>query len=143
MASSKRLERLRNLAQPALVALPDRLIDDDESGGVSLQAPDMLDSKQGVSNETHAIDTPERRFVWLKDAASSFNPNLDAMRISTAAELPATDLQRGDLTPARHHYTPIQALAKYPYKYCNKSLMQDIASAFFDQGKFWNREWDL
>jgi hypothetical protein len=60
-----------------------------------------------------------------------------------AAWLPVSDLQRGDLASPRHHFTPIQALAKYPYKYCNKIHMQDIASAFFDQGKFWQREWDL
>jgi hypothetical protein len=138
-------------------------MDDDESGGVSLQETDMLASKQSTANETetdpsikelHASNSIERRFFWVRDTASSFSPNLDSMRISTdsmhistappsAAELPVTDLQRGDLASAKHHYTPIHALAKYPYKYCNKSLMQDIAYAFFDQGKFWNREWDL
>jgi len=77
---------------------------------------------------------PDRRFVWIEGAVSLHNPGAMAK---------PTDLQRGDLAPADYHFTPIQALAKYPYKYCNKSCMQEIASAFFDSGKFWTRIWDL
>jgi hypothetical protein len=57
--------------------------------------------------------------------------------------LPTTNLNRGDLATVYHLFTPIQALAKYPYKFCDKNHSQDIASAFFDGGKFWKREWDL
>ncbi|KAL1796080.1 hypothetical protein ACET3X_006304 [Alternaria dauci] len=167
--ASARLQRLRRFVQADLDALPDRPVSpqrepepepkpdhasSNSSSGVSLEniPPGSSASKQTSSNETAtAIKTPlaeniERRYVWIKDAYSSFNPNLDSMRLSTApspAPLPVTDLQRGDLASPRHHFTPIQALARYPYKYCNKSHMQDIASAFFDQGKFWQREWDL
>lgn len=166
MASSARLDRLRKLIGPDLEVLPDRPVspdtdansaNDDASGGVLLEpTPSYVSaSKQTASNEADAsIKTPsavntDRRFVWIKGVESSFSPNLDSMRPTTApppsgdTKLPAIYLQRGDLASARNHYTPIQALAKYPYKYCNKSHMQAIASAFFDQGKFWEREWDL
>ncbi|KAH7411613.1 hypothetical protein DE146DRAFT_602960 [Phaeosphaeria sp. MPI-PUGE-AT-0046c] len=88
----------------------------------------------------------ERRFVLVEGAVSSYN--IGNKRSSTAppvpsSPLPTIDLSRGDLAPARHHFTPILALAKYPYKFCNPSHSQDIASAFFDAGKFWKREWDL
>jgi hypothetical protein len=176
MASS-RLQRLRNFIQTDVDALPDRPVspqpepkpdpksdhasDNQSTGGVSLEDAPLIPpaSKQ---TSTIRIDSPiktpppventERRFVWVKDADSAFNPNLDSMRLSTApvpvprtdaAALPVTDLLPGDLASPRHHFTPILALSKYPYKYCNKSHMQDIASAFFDQGKFWQREWDL
>ena len=155
--ASARLQRLQRFVQVDLDTLPDRPssprreskpepepnhANSNSSGGVSLRdiPPDS------------PVENTERRFVWIKDAYSSFNPNLDPMRPSTAqapaprtdaAGLPVSDLQRGDLASPRHHFTPIQALAKYPYKYCNKIHMQDIASAFFDQGKFWHREWDL
>ena len=155
--ASARLQRLQRFVQVDLDTLPDRPIsprreskpepepnhaNSNSSGGVSLRdiPPDS------------PVENTERRFVWIKDAYSSFNPNLDPMRLSTAqapaprtdaAGLPVSDLQRGDLASPRHHFTLIQALAKYPYKYCNKIHMQDIASAFFDQGKFWQREWDL
>ncbi|OAG14201.1 hypothetical protein CC77DRAFT_1035830 [Alternaria alternata] len=173
--ASARLQRLQRFVQVDLDALPDRPIsprreskpepepnhaNSNSSGGVSLRnmPPDSPASKQTSQNRpVAAIKTPptentERRFVWIKDADSSFNPTLDSMRPSTAqapaprtdaAGLPVSNLQRGDLASPRHHFTPIQALAKYPYKYCNKIHMQDIASAFFDQGKFWQREWDL
>ncbi|KAH7073775.1 hypothetical protein BKA63DRAFT_534163 [Paraphoma chrysanthemicola] len=131
--------------------------DDDVSGGVSLEDPQPVigeDSKQTrVALPIRPAPPPaaqntERRFVVVKGAASAYNPG--AMRTPTASlpkapsQLPATDLQRGDLVATHHHFTPIKALAKYPYSFCDyKARMQDIASAFFDQKKFWNREWDL
>ncbi|KAG9384768.1 hypothetical protein A1F94_004315 [Pyrenophora tritici-repentis] len=163
MASSARLNRLRRLIEPDLNVLPDRpassdpVPDSDDDGRVLLEptashAPESkptAPSKADMTTKAPAANT-DRRFIWVKDAESSFNPNLDSMRLTTApsppsgaTKLPAIDLQCGDLASARNHYTPIQALAKYPYKYCNKIHMQDIASAFFDQGKFWEREWDL
>jgi len=175
--ASARLQRLRRFVQTDLDALPDRPVSpqpepnpepkpdhasyDNSTGGVSLEnaPPNAPASKQTSTSKIDtsiktppAVENTERRYVWVKDADSSFNPNLDSMRVSNAsvqaprtdaAGLPATDLQRGDLASPRHHFTPIQALSKFPYKYCDKSHMQNIASAFFDQGKFWQREWDL
>lgn len=60
-----------------------------------------------------------------------------------ASPLPPTTLDRGHLGSPTHHYSPVVALSKYPYKWCDKTHAQDIASAFFDRGKFWAREWDL
>ncbi|EFQ87279.1 hypothetical protein PTT_17296 [Pyrenophora teres f. teres 0-1] len=163
MASSARLDRLRKLIEPDLGVLPNRPAcpgpksDSDDDGGVLLEptASHVPHSKPTAPNKADLtikapVENTDHRFVWVKDAESSFNPNLDSMRLTTApyppsgaTKLPAIDLQRGDLASARNHYTPIQALAKYPYKYCEKTHMQGIASAFFDQGKFWEREWDL
>jgi hypothetical protein len=159
---------MRKLVQVEADALPDRPVSPEvvshgigvESGGVSLEnkQPHAPASKQYTPNETDtaiktarpaADESADRRFVWLKDAESSFNPNLDPMRLSTAppdsAEMPVNDLQRGDLASARHAYSPIHAIAKYPYKYCksDKKLMQTIASASFDGQKVFKREWDL
>ena len=167
MAAAARLERLRKLVQADVDALPDRNMspqwgvtgdDDEATGGVSLE-PQQLQPPTGKQTSTNGADTylkeaqsnnkenPERRFVWVKDAESSYNPKTASMRPATApppaSALPVTDLQRGDLVSARHCFTPILALAKYPYKFCNQNHMQEIASAFFDQGKFWQREWDL
>ncbi|KAJ4370007.1 hypothetical protein N0V83_005771 [Neocucurbitaria cava] len=169
MASLERLERLRKLVQADVDALPDRAVspeaprgsasDNEDSGGVSLDSEQSQTStvKQSTPAEANTPikeasavapteDNTERRFVWIKDAESSYNPG--HMRPSVAppkatTQLAAIDPHRGDLVSARHHFTPISALAKYPYKFCNKDHMQSIASAFFDQGKFWEREWDL
>ncbi|KAJ4992814.1 QDE-2-interacting protein [Stagonosporopsis vannaccii] len=159
MASKARLDRLRDRHQADLDALPDRapepvFTDSDASGGVPLSPVDAL-SKQttadDVQPEPAAAANTERRFVWLNDAESSYNPAaLPAPHTAPATKpakpvppLPAHDLNRGDLGSATQHYTPIIALSKYPYKWCDKTHAQDIASAFFDQGKFWAREWDL
>jgi hypothetical protein len=145
-----------------LQALPDRVItpepvvdNDNVSGGVSLQKPQPAAEDSSKQSEVTlptkparapAAEITDRRFVLVKGAGSSYNTG--TMRSSAAppkqtSKLPATDLQRGDLAAPHHHFTPIQALAKYPYRFCDKALSQDIASAFFDGGKFWDREWDL
>jgi hypothetical protein len=151
MASKSRLERLGKLLQSDINALPDWVEDDDESGGVSLEPPppSTASSKQAANGSpTKAVPAnPDRRFVLVKGAVSSYNTG--TMRSSSSAspkpssQLPAIDLNQGDPAAARHHFVPIQALAKYPYKYCNPAHSQDIASAFFDEGKFWKREWGL
>jgi hypothetical protein len=165
MALQARLARMRKLVQVEADALPDRPASpevvshgaDEESGSVSLENTQPA-SKKDTSNDTNtatkglrpaANEGADRRYIWVKDAASSFNPNLDSMQLSTAppdtAELPVTDLQRGDLASARHGYSPLKGVAKYPYKYCksDRTVMQDIASTFFDNERIWNREWDL
>lgn len=97
-----------------------------------------------TSEPPSPIVNPERRFVWVKGAESTYNlgaaPNFSPLPPS---ELPPTDLKKCELAPAEKYFTPILALSKYPYLFCNKDCMQDIASAFFDAGKFWAREWDL
>lgn len=89
----------------------------------------------------------DRRFVWIQGADSSYNLGSESQLSglpTTASILPLTGLQKGELAP---HYeklfTPLVALSRFPYKFCGESSRQDIASAFFDQGKFWAREWDL
>lgn len=161
MASAPRLERLRKIVQANLDALPDLAIepivsDSDASGGVALEPAADCCSKQttaapgGAQLEpiTTALNT-DRRYVWLENAESSYNPSSMTQYPTTitlskrAVVLPSVNLHRGDLAPATQHFTPIQALARYPYKWCNRLHSQDIASAFFDEGKFWTREWDL
>jgi hypothetical protein len=167
-SSAARLALLRSAVQSDLDALPHRpapepeiLSDDDATGGVALE---HSSSKQPTSSpvadsgstatptppvaakavsEKPAEENTERRFLWKQGAASSYNlgsqPKLAPL---PTTKLPPADLQKGEL--AQHKYfTPIVALSKYPYQFCNKSCMQDIASAFFDAGKFWAREWDL
>jgi hypothetical protein len=149
-----RLERLGKLLQSDIDALPDRVEDDDDTGGVPLEqtSQPLSDHSKQSANDLPTKAPPantDHRFVLVKGAVSSYNPG--TMRSSSSAapkptltsQIPAIDLNRGDLVAARHHFVPIQALAKYPYKYCDKATSQDIASAFFDEGKFWKREWDL
>ena len=166
MALAARLERLRKIVQADLAALPDRAVepiasDSDASGGVPLEPLVETVNKQTAADvvqpptkpltkkpSTELLNT-DRRYVWLKDAESSYNPSaitktaLTASPPKSTAKLPSSKLNRGDLAPATQHYAPIVALAKYPYKWCDRTHSQDIASAFFDQGKFWAREWDL
>ncbi|XPS67714.1 hypothetical protein M3J09_000016 [Ascochyta lentis] len=161
MASAARLARLRELTEADIESLPTRapepvFDDSDVSGGVQLEPLIEEPSKQTAANTSQPPPHPitveadtDRRFIWLKDAESSYKPgpslkpSIVTIAPKPSAPLPTTYLKRGDLCPAQHHFVPIQALVKYPYKFCNKIHSQDIASAFFDQGKFWTRTWDL
>jgi hypothetical protein len=49
----------------------------------------------------------------------------------------------GDLAPFGKGFCPIVSVSKFPYKFVPASVKQDVASQFFDGGKFWMREWDL
>jgi hypothetical protein len=153
MASLARLERLRKLVQADMDALPDRVpepivSDDNFTGGVALEPSKQTttDVIQPRPKQTTKKPNTDRRYIWLKDAESSYNPlpmSKPTTHPNPSTILSITDLKRGDLAPAQQHFAPIQALARYPYRFCNRSHSQDIASAFFDQGKFWAREWDL
>jgi hypothetical protein len=74
---------------------------------------------------------------------------LDRLRQRTHAHMtalpdnPTTDLQLGHLAAATQRFVPLLALARYPYRFGPKPHAQAVSSAFFDQGKFWNREWHL
>jgi hypothetical protein len=52
-------------------------------------------------------------------------------------------MRRGQVTTYGESFCPILAIAKYPHKYLPKADSQAVASAFFDNGQFWRREWDL
>lgn len=160
MASRARLERLHTVVQENLAALPFRssepiVSDSDGDGGVALESfetPDKQLPAAAVQPDlSPATDEAsiERRFVLLRDVESSYNPKASPRPVTSpslpqqTSPLPCNDLSRGDLGSATKGYSPIIALSRYPYKWCSKDHSQDIASAFFDQGKFWAREWDL
>ena len=154
-----RLGRLHHTVQADLEALPtltpEPMLDDSDTGGVELD-PLQTPGDQSAADAVQPDNTPaapepnlDRRYVWLPEAESSYNPTTLPVPLTntapppTSKPLPCTDLNRGDLGSATKHYCPIVALSKYPYKWCDKTHSQDIATAFFDQGKFWEREWDL
>ncbi|KAH8716877.1 hypothetical protein GQ44DRAFT_624633 [Phaeosphaeriaceae sp. PMI808] len=157
MASPSRLKRLRKFVQADVNALPDRTVprrpaaetDLDDSGGVSIGITEP--SKHSTVNNLKppSIITPieistESPYVSVKESASSHNTRTTQLSMTTpnaATPLAATDLQQGEAVSGC--FTPFRAVSKYPYNFCKKSVSKDIASAFFDQGKFWKREWDL
>jgi hypothetical protein len=84
------------------------------------------------------VDTPGHKWTheppkFLTTDSRTHNPYLHF-------ELEA---RHGELAEFGAWFAPIVAVSKFPYKYVETSAMQSIASAFFDGGKFWMREWDL
>ncbi|CAI6329073.1 unnamed protein product [Periconia digitata] len=140
--------------------------DDDNSGGVPLSADDLASSILGnqakQSPDLSPSSTPGqaptkgntkplpatinpnnvRRVLWKTGAPSSSNPGSMPKPPASSVKLPPTTLVQSQLAK-EESFAPILALAKYPYKYCSRDNSQDVASAFFDAGKFWARDWDL
>jgi hypothetical protein len=52
-------------------------------------------------------------------------------------------LQRGRLAPNDKLFAPIHTLDKFPYKFVSDDHKEDVADAFFNSGKFWERDWHL
>ncbi|EEH04148.1 QDE-2-interacting protein [Histoplasma capsulatum G186AR] len=40
-------------------------------------------------------------------------------------------------------FCPISAVSRFPYKYIRGNAGEQIAQRFFNEGKFWNRSWDI
>jgi hypothetical protein len=148
MASAARLERLRTLIRSEIDALPDRPVEtepdetvsDTEDGGISLNLSAepiiQLDSTfvPAQSLPTASEADTDRQFVWMQGQQSSYNPAFDPkLSALPTVKLPPPTISRGDLVSVSEQFTPIGALAKYPYSFVDRNLMQGIASTFFDQ----------
>jgi hypothetical protein len=53
------------------------------------------------------------------------------------------DPRKDEPSPLGLNFCPFIAVTKLPYMFVKKEFMQQIATAFFDEGKIWNREWDV
>ncbi len=71
---------------------------------------------------------------------------------TTRSTIPGVTSHNGAYTPDPHKgapaplgikFSPFIAVTKFPYKFVKPELLQPLASAFFDEGKIWNREWDM
>ncbi|OGM41025.1 hypothetical protein ABOM_010301 [Aspergillus bombycis] len=56
--------------------------------------------------------------------------------------IPSPSLEGSDV-PHDGTFSPLVTISRYAYKYVKGPLSQQLASEFFDGGKFWNRCWDL
>ncbi|KAM0720099.1 hypothetical protein Q7P37_004235 [Cladosporium fusiforme] len=53
------------------------------------------------------------------------------------------DPHKGEPSARGMSFCSFLALSKFPYKYVDPEFLQQIATAFFDQNKFYNRDWDI
>ncbi|KAF2773187.1 hypothetical protein EJ03DRAFT_156080 [Teratosphaeria nubilosa] len=53
------------------------------------------------------------------------------------------DERCGEPAPEGMKFAPFVAITKFPYKYVPYEWRQPLASAFFDEKKIYNREWDM
>lgn len=53
------------------------------------------------------------------------------------------DPHQGELAPFGLNFSPFLAITRLPYKFLKRQFLQPVASVFFDEGKIWQREWDM
>ena len=53
------------------------------------------------------------------------------------------DPRKGEPAPLGLSFSPFLAVTKFCYRFVEKDLVQPLATAFFDAGKIWDREWDI
>lgn len=104
--------------------------------------------KRKLVHLKNALRNSKRRMsdkLWSSRNANETNSPGSTLQLCPrpAQPLPPGDLKTSELAAVHEKFTPIVGLSKYPYKFCSKDCMQDIALAFFDREQFWAREWDL
>lgn len=157
------------LLQADLAALPDVLVDVDESEGD--QKPDLEPSVAEVETDIKAATTwtdPETQRNFLRVPSDTEDSDagcvLELVSLTDPEEAPAltpgcTDantpleqdesscpslgLRRGQLAPSELAFCSILALAKFPYKHVDKQTSESVADRFFNAGKFWTKTWDM
>lgn len=74
----------------------------------------------------------------------SFNPpTIAELAAVIGNDQPHEQPPRGTMVATGETFCPIMAISKLPYKFVRKDLMQPVASAFFDQQKFWRYFWEV
>ncbi|KZF24156.1 hypothetical protein L228DRAFT_90810 [Xylona heveae TC161] len=76
-----------------------------------------------------------------RDVTRLVSPNAGAD--ATTSGFIELDSRIGQLALPEQVFCPIQAVAKYPYRYVNKEAEEAIARKFFAGGKFYERNWDV
>lgn len=94
-----------------------------------------------------------QRHLTKSQPTSSANEWWNAQPVTPKVAQPITSKQThvspqsnplsGTPAPLGLRFSPFIAITKFPYKFVQKQWMQPIATLFFDQGKIWEREWDL
>ncbi|TPX19730.1 hypothetical protein DIZ76_017522 [Coccidioides immitis] len=105
---------------------------------------------RGVTNQESDSDSEFEDEYLAALAASAKNKNKGkeraAKRVEATFENGRTEnpeaASRQDIAEPRY-YCPAVVISRFPYKYLKGDIADKVAKAVFDDGKFWDREWDL
>lgn len=102
---------------------------------------------QLIPSESVPVKVEAERSSDGMDTLDSLVATMEAVSVKETAEdeipssvTPAIQTTESDLSTS---FCPIIAVSRYPYKYIKGELSKNIVQKFFDEGKFWNREWTL
>ncbi|BCR93597.1 uncharacterized protein AKAW2_10643S [Aspergillus luchuensis] len=96
-----------------------------------------------VGPQAELTENPENRPSATTTQQTSQPTQIVSLELPSPPELPTPVPADEHEFPTNGQFSPLLAIAKYPYRHLKGSLSQDVSSRFFDAGKFWNRSWDI
>ena len=108
---------------------------------VVVTPPSEDNPKQDGSTEAAKQEASQGEDWWnaTPRIAQPPPPSVQHPRMSTSTPIPGD----GKVAPLGLNFCPLIPITKFPYKFVKREFMQEIASAFFDEGKIWSREWEV
>ncbi|GIZ39297.1 hypothetical protein CKM354_000268500 [Cercospora kikuchii] len=96
----------------------------------------------GVTEELVRFNYESRPRPFCSGASPGQSSGPPSRALSADVKVPF-DVKKGERLPAGTALSPFIAVTKYCYKYVPKQWSQTLATAFFDQDKIYDREWDI
>lgn len=109
---------------------------------ISLLPPHPSDRESDAQDAAILLAKLEARDLARANAPVKINNRSVPMATLTGGDIPF-DSRKGQPAPFGINFVPFIALTKWCYTYAPKHLLQPLASAFFDAGKIYDRDWDL
>lgn len=135
-------------------SLPPRLPTPPPSHDTSEQAPANLDEDEQDSKKIvdafgnlktyDDLGAAPPAPAYANRHASKPQQNTTVARSEDAVDSNFTqDPRKGEPSELGMSFCPFLAIAKFPYRYVATEFRQPIATAFFDEGKIYDRPWDM
>ena len=117
--------------------------DDNELSKLQMPTVDHFLAEERPPAQTETPSTA--RLLRKEPAAAHFPPQFIPPTVNTAeAEIDLTwDDHLSEPAPLGINFSPFGAVSKFCYKFVSKEFQQPLATAFFDAGKIFARDWDL
>lgn len=96
----------------------------------------------GVTEELVRFNYESRPRPFCSGASPGQSSGPPSRALSADVKVPF-DVKKGERLPVGTALSPFIAVTKYCYKYVPKQWSQTLATAFFDQDKIYDREWDM
>ncbi|RAL01736.1 QDE-2-interacting protein [Aspergillus ibericus CBS 121593] len=104
-------------------------------------APETDYSKHTGEETKPSVPTSQEAAQIIQEPPLEGHHSSPGLPSSLQEEKP--NLETLPIRPSNGQFSPLLAIARYPYKNIKGDLSKQVSNRFFDAGKFWNRPWDI